>query len=220
MTRADRAPYSRDRVAEPEQETVDHETVVDEASAPAARVKPWRIALLIVLLLGLLALAKLAGLEEYFDVDRVRALMDSAGAWGFLAFVVLFAVGELLHVPGFVFVGAASLAYGQGAGTLAAYAGAMGSVTISFLVVRTIGGQPLGGVRRPWMRKMLARLETRPILTVAVLRAIFWLSPALNYGLAMTSVKMRDYLIGSALGLAIPIPVVVFFFDWIAARFL
>lgn len=198
----------------------EHETVVDEVGDPPARAKRWRIGLLAALFLGSLAIAKLTGLEEYADVERVRALMDSAGAWGVIAFVASFAVGELLHIPGLVFVGAASIAYGQGYGTLAAYVGAMASVTLSFLVVRAVGGQPLGDVRRPFMRKMLARLETRPILTVAVLRGVFWMSPALNYGLAMTKVRLREYLIGSALGLAIPIPIFVFFFEWIAARFL
>lgn len=195
----------------------EHETVVD--ASPPARWKRWRIALVAATFVGSLALVKLTGLEEYIDVERVRGLMEATGVWGFLAFIVFFAVGELLHIPGLVFVGAASIAYGKVLGVPAAYAGAMGSVVLSFVVIRAIGGQPLGDVRRPWMRKMLAGLETRPVRTVALLRMVFWLSPALNYGLAMTNVKMRHYLVGSALGLSIPIPAAVLLFDWIAARF-
>ncbi len=208
-------------MGEPEQEMTDeleHETVVDEVGDPPARAKRWRIGLLAVLFVGSLIVAKVTGVHERFDVDEIRALMVSAGAWGFVAFVALFTLGELMHVPGMVFVGAAAFAYGKVLGSLAGYTGALGSVLISFLLIRTIGGQPLGSIRWHWVRKMLDRLEARPIRTVAILRAIFWLAPALNYGLAMTKVRLKDYLIGSAIGLAIPVPLAVIFFDWIVAR--
>lgn len=204
----------------PAEGAVEHETVIDRAEGPAARAKRWRIALLALLFFGSLAAVKLTGLDEYVDVEGVRRMMESAGAWGFVAFVVLFAVGELMHVPGLVFVGAASIAYGEVLGIAASYTGAMVSVTASFVVVRAIGGQPLGDIKRPFMRKMLARLETQPIRTVALLRLLLFMAPALNYGLAMSKVRLREYVIGSAIGLLLPIPIVVLVFDWLAARLL
>lgn len=204
----------------PAEGAVEHETVIDRAEGPAARAKRWRIALLALLFFGSLAAVKLTGLDDYVDVEGVRRMMESAGAWGFVAFVVLFAVGELMHVPGLVFVGAASIAYGEVLGIAASYTGAMVSVTASFVVVRAIGGQPLGDIKRPFMRKMLARLETQPIRTVALLRLLLFMAPALNYGLAMSRVRLREYVIGSAIGLLLPIPIVVLVFDWLAARLL
>lgn len=204
----------------PDEGAVEHETVIDRAEDPPARAKRWRIALLALFFFGSLAAVKLTGLDDYVDVESVRQMMESAGAWGFVAFVVLFAVGELMHVPGLVFVGAASIAYGEVLGIAASYTGAMVSVTASFLVVRAIGGQPLGDIKRPFMRKMLARLETQPIRTVALLRLLLFMAPALNYGLAMSKVRLREYVIGSAIGLLLPIPIVVLVFDWLAARLL
>ena len=195
---------------------IEHETVVDDGSEAPPRASRWRMAALAVFFVGSFAIAKLTGLLDNVDVDAIRGFMESAGAWGFFAFVAAFALGELMHIPGMVFVGAAALAYGDVLGIAAAYAGAVASVITSFYVVRTIGGQPLAGAKRPWMKKILARLEHQPIRTVAVLRFLFWLSPALNYGLAMSSVRFREYLLGSALGLMIPIPLVVLAFDQIA----
>src|SRR3954462_5894493 len=77
---------------------------------------------------------------------NVRAHVQHAGAAGVALFVVIFAVGELLHVPGLVFVAAAVMAWGRLAGGAAAYAGAIVSVSVSFVVVRAIGGQPLAAV--------------------------------------------------------------------------
>jgi uncharacterized membrane protein YdjX (TVP38/TMEM64 family) len=56
-------------------------------------------------------------------------------------------------------------------------------------------------MERPWLRLAMLRLETRPIATVAVLRLVFFMLPALNYVLALTPVRFRDFVVGSALGL-------------------
>jgi uncharacterized membrane protein YdjX (TVP38/TMEM64 family) len=55
---------------------------------------------------------------------------------------------------------------------------------------------------------------------VAILRLILWMAPPLNYALAMSAVRFRDYVIGSALGLLIPIALASLFFDWVVATFL
>ena len=177
------------RVEEPEHETV----AID---APRPRRQRWRTCLLVLFFVGTLAAAKATGLDEHISVEVVRDWMQSMGVW--------------------VFVSAASIAYGQAWGVPAAYFGSLVSVGISFLVVRGIGGQPLGDVRKPWMKKILARLTDRPVTTVALLRLVLFLTPALNYALAMSSIRFRDYMIGSALGLLLPIPVMVLFIDWIA----
>ena len=42
---------------------------------------------------------------------------------------------------------------------------------------------------------------------------LFQTAPALNYALAMSGVKFRNYLIGTLLGLPLPILVYCLFFD-------
>lgn len=51
---------------------------------------------------------------------------------------------------------------------------------------------------------MLARAETSPILTIATLRLLFFLSPPLNVGLGFSSVRLRHSVVGSAIGIALP----------------
>ena len=122
-------------------------------------------------------------------------------------------------MPGLVFVGAAILAYGQFYGGLAGYLGAVVSVSVSFWVVRLVGGQPLAEVKRPFLKRWLDRLDARPVRSVFVLRLLLWMAPPLNYALAMSSVRYRDYLIGSAMGLVIPITLVSLLFHWVIERF-
>jgi uncharacterized membrane protein YdjX (TVP38/TMEM64 family) len=45
---------------------------------------------------------------------------------------------------------------------------------------------------------------------------LFQTVPALNYTLAMSGIRFRDYLIGTLLGLPIPIALYCVFFDYLA----
>ena len=72
---------------------------------------------------------------------------------GFLAFVVIFSLGELVHIPGMVFVGAALLIYGKVMGFAAAFVGAVISVCISFVLVRAVGGKALTAFEKPFIKK-------------------------------------------------------------------
>ena len=82
---------------------------------------------------------------------------------------------------------------------------------------RTGGGRALSQLERPFLKRILQKLDERPIRAVLVLRMLLWLAPALNYTLAMTDLRFRDYLIGSALGLVIPVAGATLFFDWMFA---
>lgn len=183
------------------------------ARADDARRRRIRLAALFVVLVALFGIGWASGLDAYLDRDRIRALVEGWGALGPLAFAVLFAVGELVHVPGWVFVGAAIVVWGPYLGALFAFFGANVSVTFSFLLVRTIGGKAFDTVDRPLVRRLLARLDEYPVLVVAALRVVLFALPALNYGLALTRIRLRDYVLGSALGLIPPIVVLTALFS-------
>jgi uncharacterized membrane protein YdjX (TVP38/TMEM64 family) len=169
------------------------------------RSRVIRLALLGAIVAALLIVRYTTSFGASLSTARVRELVQQAGVAGVGIFLVAFAVGELLHVPGLVFVGAAVLAWGRAGGGAIAYLGALVSVSVSFAVVRGVGGQPLGELKQAWVKKVLAQLERRPIRTVALLRLVLWMAPAVNYALALSPVRYRDYAIGSAVGLAIPV---------------
>ena len=135
----------------------------------------------------------------------MQSYIVEAGAFGGVAYLVIFVVGELVHIPGMVFVVAAVLAWGVVEGFILGLVGAVLSVSVTFIIVRTLGGTPLKEIRFAWVKKVLARLENAPVSTIFILRTVFWIAPPLNYALAMSQVRFRDFFIGSAAGLAGPI---------------
>lgn len=138
-------------------------------------------------------------------------------ALGWLAaplFLLMMAAGELLHLPGMVFIVVARLVFGPSIGFVLGYGGAVFAVTVSFLVARQLVAAARSSTE-PWRprwkfaQRALDRLEARPVQTVALLRLVLWLAPPLSYALASSKLRVRDHIIGSALGLFAPVLVAV-----------
>ncbi len=58
--------------------------------------------------------------------------------------------------------------------------------------------------------------DTQPVRSVVLLRLVFHSVPALNYALALSGVQWRHYLLGTLLGLVLPVVVVTCLFETLA----
>ena len=193
--------------------------VVTVDSTPATKPVWPRLLGLVAVLATLVLIGHLSGVSEYLTRQNIAHFMQSLGVWGFLLFLVVFALGELVHVPGFVFIFAALIAYGRVWGAVAGYVGALLAVTLAFFLVRIVGGRALSEIQQPLIRKALGPLKKHPIRTVALLRSVLWFAPALNYALGLSPVRYRDYIIGSAIGFVVPMVLFSVLFDWAMSFF-
>ena len=82
-----------------------------------------------------------------------------------------------------------------------ALAGAMLGSVVAFLIARHFGRGHADALCGPRLERLKARLEKRPVLSVALIR-IAPGSPAaiLNYGAGLTRIRLREFLAGSVLG--------------------
>ncbi len=182
------------------------------AGEAPSRALPRLLALALVLG-GCALAARACGVPA--TIEGVARVIRALGAPGF---ILVFALGELAHIPGLVFVGAAVAAWGPIEGGLVSGLGALVSLTFGFLVVRATGGAPLRQLRWELARNALERLDRHPVLVVALLRVVFVVSPPLSHTLALSGVRFRDYFIGSAIGIAPPLALSVFAFSRVLAR--
>ena len=164
-----------------------------------------RLGVLVIIVVVLLLAGWFTGARAWLTKENLQQVVTTAGWLGVVVFFAAFTVGQLLQVPGAVFIIAARAAWGFAG----AYAGAVISATLVFLFVRAVGGKPLGEIKWAFARKVLAGLERRPVLTIAVLRAVLMLAPPLNYALALSPVRQDHHLVGSMLGLIVPVAVTV-----------
>jgi uncharacterized membrane protein YdjX (TVP38/TMEM64 family) len=164
---------------------------------------------------GVLVLAGTGAWLEHagaIDTHTIAGGIRGLGGWAIPLFFVTCIAGELLHLPGMLFVVAAQLVFGRGAGLAIAYAGAVLGVATAFALARVVRGR--AGAHAPrrlpwaWAQRLLDGLDRHPIATIVLLRSVFWISPPLNYALGWSRVRARDYLIGSAIGLVVPVTLI------------
>jgi len=175
-----------------------------------------RLLLVVLFLAALLAIFELSGLRQHFSLHYLHDRILENKLSGLLIFTLLFALGNLLQIPGWVFLGAAVLALGRTWGGLATYVAASISCTFTFFTIRFLGGDALRGLNNKVALSILRRLDTRPIACIVLLRMLFQTVPALNYALALSGVKFYKYLIGTLLGLPLPIFLYCLFFEYLA----
>lgn len=190
-------------------------------SSPLQRLQRalWRYRRLgaVLLFLGaLLALFQLSGLRGQFSLAFLQHQLLAHQGSGLVLFVLLFSLGNLIQIPGWLFLAAAVLTLGQVWGGIVTYVAASLSCLLTFLVIRAIGGDALRAVTHPLALRILAQLDQHPVRSVLWLRMLFQTVPALNYALALSGIRFWQYALGTLLGLPLPIAAYCVFFDTIA----
>ena len=111
---------------------------------------------------------------------------------------------------------AAVLTLGRLWGGAATYIAAVTSCAFKFVTIRALGGNALRLLTNRVAVRLLRELDSHPMASIVMLRILFQTVPAPNYALAMSGIKFRTYLIGTLLGLPVPISLFCIFFDILA----
>lgn len=171
----------------------------------------------VVLFLSLLwAVFEFSGLRAHFSLTFVQQQIEQNRVTGLAVFVLLFMLANLIQIPGWIFLVAAVLTMGRVWGGMATYVAASVSCVVTFLCIRLLGGDALRQLKNRFAMRMLAELDAHPVRNVFLLRVLFQTMPALNYALAMSGIRLRQYLIGTLVGLPLPIALYCLFFDYLA----
>ena len=164
----------------------------------------------------LLTVFEVSGLRDHFNLAFMRQVILQHQIGGLMLFVLLFSLGNLIQIPGWVFLAAAVLTLGRVGGGVVTYVAAVTSCAFTFVTIRALGGDALRLLKNRVAVRILRELDAHPIASVALLRILFQTVPALNYALAMSGIKFRTYLIGTLVGLPVPIALYCIFFDILA----
>lgn len=151
-------------------------------------------------LLAVLAVVLLAGRPS--GAEDVRDVVQAAGAWAPVMFVLLQVAVTLPPVPRTVFTLAAGVLFGSVAGIALAVVASTLTAVLAFLLVRTAArGLVLRWADHRAFRWVQARLDSRGLLAVTSLRLIAPVPFAvMNYAAGLSGVRFAPYLLGTVLG--------------------
>lgn len=171
--------------------------------------KRTRLAITLVVLVLASVLVRTTGLSAWLNRANIQQLVETAGPWGPCAFVAIFVGAVVSQVPGLIFVAAAPALFRLPEAWLLSFVASNLAVVLNFALVRRVGGQPLAELDSPWLRRLFDHLEERPVQTVALLRTVTVMFPPVTSALALTSLRGREHFIGSALGMLLPVTLLV-----------
>jgi uncharacterized membrane protein YdjX (TVP38/TMEM64 family) len=158
-------------------------------------------------------------LSTHPSLEQVRSMVHSLGAYGAAAFVGLCVGAVLLHMPEIVLIAIGGVLFGSVKGFFLGWIGSVAGSTCSFLMARYF-------LRNAVQRALLSRFERiqaiderlarRGFWTILVLRLVLFMAPPLNWAIGVTRVRLRDYVLGSALGVVPCIAVTAYAADTVA----
>ena len=159
----------------------------------------WRAAAFVVFVVVAVIVGVLVPLPS---VEDVRAAAESGGLWVAAGFSVAYAVASLTPVPKNVVSIAAGLVWGLPVGFLIVYVGAVLGAVLAFAVSRLLGRsivERLTGTRVAQVDRLLAQRGVAAVIGARLVPLVPF--TVLNYTAGLTSVRLRDYTVGTMVGM-------------------
>lgn len=151
------------------------------------------------------ALWRFTPLTEWASTDQVFSWMEdfSASRWSLVVMPAIYVLAGLVFFPLTILIAVTALVFEPVLAFVIAFSGTMANAIVTYAV----GAKLLRGTAReaigPAVSKLEAALDNRGIIAVAVIRTLP-IAPftAINMAAGLLSIRLRDYTIGTALGIA------------------
>ena len=150
-------------------------------------------------------------IKTYLTAGELGGLLQAAGWWGPLAFILIYAAGICLFVPGTLLTTLGAAIFGPYWGFLYVWVAAMLGAAGAFLIGRYLGREFAASLIGGRLKKYDDGIEQNGFATVLYLRLVYFPFTAMNFGMGLTKVRFRDYLWGTSLGILVGTFIFTFF---------
>jgi uncharacterized membrane protein YdjX (TVP38/TMEM64 family) len=183
----------------------------DKMPAVNRRAALIKAVVLAVFIAAAIGLVRFTPVQHYLTADALSRLLARAGLWAPLAFILIYAIGVCLFVPGSILTGLGAVIFGAYWGFVYVWLGAMIGAAAAFCIGRGLGRDFAASLIGDRLRKYDDRIERNGFATVLYLRLIYFPFTPLNFGLGLTKVHFRDYLFGTGMGILVGTFIFTFF---------
>ena len=154
-----------------------------------------RVAVFLAIVVGI-TLAVLY--REQFDVATLEQSVADAGVWGPLLFMLIYAVGTILFLPGSVLTLAGGALFGPVWGTFYNLTGATLGAAVAFLAARYLASAWVEQKSGKRVRQLQEGVEGEGWRFIAFVRLVpLFPFNLLNYALGLTRIRFWEYVIAS-----------------------
>lgn len=135
-------------------------------------------------------------------IQEIHGWVERAGWAAPLLYAVIYAALTLTPAPATITSIVAGVLFGLPVGLVVVMAGAVSGSTIAFSLGRLLGRDAVRRIDNRQLQRLDALLDRRGLIAVIGVRLVPMLPfAALNYACGLSAVRLRDYLLGTVLGI-------------------
>lgn len=157
--------------------------------------------LLLAVTLVLMYLGRHSGMNRLFGLEYLTQTIQHTGLFGLVVFTGVYVAGTLMNIPGMIFLFILFLVYDDAIGLVVGYLSTLLSMIAHFKFTRAVAGTPFSEIRHPFLRKQLDQLQKHPLRATIILRLVLFISPPVNYALALSPIKFKHLVLGSMIAM-------------------
>jgi uncharacterized membrane protein YdjX (TVP38/TMEM64 family) len=178
---------------------------------------------LVIFVILAICLIRFTPVMNYLTAENLGRFFERAGIWAPLLYMILYAVGVSMFIPGTLLTGLGAAIFGAYWGFLYVWIGAMAGASSAFVIGRTLGREFAASLIGNKLKKYDDAIERNGFATVLYLRLVYFPFTPMNFGMGLTKVRFRDYFAGTALGIIVGTFIFTFFIGtlktvWISGR--
>ena len=185
--------------------------VTDAAPAKNKRGALLKALVFVAFIIVAVYAVRFTSTKEYLTAEALGRLLESAGIWAPIAYMVLYAVGVCLFLPGTLLTGLGAAIFGPYWGFLYVWIGAMLGASAAFIIGRTLGREFAASLVGDRLKKYDDAIERNGFATVLYLRLVYFPFTPMNFGMGLTKVRFWDYFFGTGLGIIVGTFIFTFF---------
>ncbi len=170
-----------------------------------------KVVIFAVFVVGAIVLIRYTPVKNYLTTEYLGRFLEASGLWAPMVYIVIYAVGVCLFLPGTLLTGLGAAIFGSYWGFLYVWIGAMFGASAAFLIGRTLGRDFAASLIGDRLKKYDDAIERNGFATVLYLRLIYFPFTPMNFGMGLTKVRFKDYLFGTGLGIIVGTFIFTFF---------
>jgi uncharacterized membrane protein YdjX (TVP38/TMEM64 family) len=162
-----------------------------------------KLAILISFLAAAVYVVRFTPLRAYLSAEGLGRFLAAAGILAPATYILAYAAGVCLFVPGTLLTGIGAAIFGAYWGFLYVWIGAMIGASISFFVGRYLGREFVASLIGDKLKPYDDAIEKNGFATVLYLRLMYFPFTPMNFAMGLTRVRFWDYFFGTGLGIIV-----------------
>ena len=184
------------------------ETAQTTGSRKKAMIKALAFVIFIISAIGLV---RFTPVKDYLTAEALGNFLEAAGLWAPILYMLVYAVGVCMFLPGTLLTGLGAAIFGAYYGFLYVWVGAMMGSSAAFIIGRTLGREFAASLIGDRLKKYDDAIERNGFATVLYLRLVYFPFTPMNFGMGLTKVRFWDYFAGTGLGIIVGTFIFTFF---------